>query len=105
MVAGSRLSIISASKAPLDPMRCPAEAMNQLVEYNLSPPCGPDCWISERKPSPMNMVFQFPKWVMIMGMGHASGFCEVPDERFMRYIPAGFMSPMLIPGVPCAAAL
>ena len=39
----------------------------------------------------MNMVFQLPKCVMTIGMGHASGLAEVPDARFMRNMPAGFM--------------
>jgi hypothetical protein len=46
---------------------------------------------------PMNMVFQDPKWVMIMGAGHAAGFTAVPDARFIRYIDMGFMSTMFMP--------
>jgi hypothetical protein len=29
---------------------------------------------------------------MAMGMGHAGGFIEVPEERSMRNIPAEFIS-------------
>ena len=34
-----------------------------------------------------------------MGMGHATGFCDVPVERLIRNMPAEFMSTMFIPGM------
>jgi hypothetical protein len=52
---------------------------------------------------------------MIIGMGQAAGFSEVPEAMFMRNMLAGFMSTMLIAGFvsvcglpfasSCAAAL
>jgi len=65
----------------------------------LSPPRGPDCWVSIRRPCPMNIVFHDPKWVMIIGMGQAGAFSEVPDARFMRNMLAGVMSTMFMPEV------
>src|SRR5581483_4871000 len=44
----------------------------------------------------MNMVFQEPKCVMIIGIGHESGFTDVPDVKFTRSMLAGFMSTMFI---------
>jgi hypothetical protein len=99
MVAGSRLSIRSVWNAPLAPTLCSADAMNQLAEYSLSPPRGPDSWVSTRKAVPMNMVFQLPGCVMIIGIGQDAGFAAVPDASFIRNIPAGFISPMFIPGM------
>src|SRR5580658_3874714 len=89
----------TASNAPFEPTLCSAEAMNQLVEYSLSPPRGPDCWISARKAFAMNMVFQLPRWVVTIGIGQAAGFAEVPEARFMRNMPAAFMSVMFIAGM------
>jgi hypothetical protein len=40
----------------------------------------------------MNIVFHDPRWVMSMGIGQESGFRDVPEETFMRSMPAGFMS-------------
>ena len=51
----------------------------------------------------MNIVFQFPKCVMIIGMGHAAGFSDVPDARVIKDMPAAFMSTMFIPGDACPA--
>ena len=36
----------------------------------------------------------------IIGIGHEAGFCEVPEARFIRYMDAGFMSTIFIPGIP-----
>jgi len=47
----------------------------------------------------MNMVFQLPRWVITIGIGQAAGFAEVPDARFMRNMPAAFMSVMFIAGM------
>ena len=92
MVAGSRLSINTDSNAPFAPARCSAVAMNQFVEYSLSPPRGPDCWMSDTKAVPMNVAFQLPNCVISMGIGHAAGFADVPEARPMRDISAGFIS-------------
>ena len=81
MVAGSRLSISTVSNAPFAPALCSADAMNQFVEYSLSPPRGPDCWMSETNAVPMNMAFQFPNCVISMGMGDDAGFADVPEAR------------------------
>ena len=43
----------------------------------------------------INIVFQAPKCVITMGMGHDAGLAEVPEARFIRNIEAGFMSTML----------
>ncbi len=53
----------------------------------------------------MNIVFQRPKWTISIGIGHDKGFCEVPDARFIRYSPAGFISTMPIPACSCAQRL
>jgi hypothetical protein len=52
----------------------------------------------------MNIVFHDPKWVMIIGIGQAGAFSDVPDDRSMRNILAGVMSTMFMPevGVPVA---
>src|ERR1700733_11716418 len=56
------------------------------------------------KPSPMNIVFHDPKWVITIGMGKAAAFTEVPDARFMRYVLAGFISTMFIPAFPACGS-
>jgi hypothetical protein len=48
----------------------------------------------------MNIEFQFPKCIISIGMGHDTGFSDVPEDRFMRDIPAGFMS--TIPAEECS---
>ncbi len=67
--------------------------MNELGEYSLSPPRGPDCCVSTRNAVPMNIVFQFPKCIMSMGMGHEAGFCGSPGrqihQRHARRIHVG----------------
>ena len=45
----------------------------------------------------MNIVFHRPKCIITIGIGHDNGFWEVPDARFIRYKPAGFISTMPIP--------
>src|SRR5580704_7033941 len=93
MVAGSRLSITSNSNAAFDPSGCWNAPMNQLVEYNLSPPRGPDSWVSTTKPLAMNIPSQpDPRLVRIIGMGHDSGLTDVPDARFIRYMLASFIA-------------
>jgi hypothetical protein len=49
----------------------------------------------------MNIVFRFPTWVMIIGIGHPGGFWEVPEAKFIKYMLAGFISTMLIPPAVC----
>src|ERR1017187_6518950 len=88
MVAGSRLSISSVSNAPFAPALCSAEAMNQFVEYSLSPPRGPDCWISDTKAVPMNMAFQLA--ICFMGMGYDAGFADVPEASPIRNMPGSW---------------
>ena|SRR5579862_5788244 len=51
----------------------------------------------------MNIAFQFPKCVIIIGMFHDAGFCDVPEARSMRNMLAGFMSTMFIPDIECPA--
>jgi hypothetical protein len=46
----------------------------------------------------MSIAFRFPKWVMIIGMGHNAGYTDVPEASFMRNMPDGFMTAMLIAG-------
>ena len=57
----------------------------------------------------MNMALQEPIRVITIGMDHADGFTAVPEARFIRYMPAGFMSIMFMfmPawGSSCAAAI
>ena len=67
----------------------------------MSPPRGPDCWVLTMYPAPMNMVFQEPKCVITIGIGHDAGFDEVPEARFMRNMLAGFISTMFM--LPIAA--
>jgi hypothetical protein len=38
------------------------------------------------------MAFQEATGCIIIGMGQAGGFMEVPEERSMRNMPAGFIS-------------
>jgi len=40
----------------------------------------------------MNIVLQLPACNIVIGIGQASGLADVPDARFIRYIPAGFIS-------------
>src|SRR5579862_1885944 len=47
----------------------------------------------------MNMVFQDPSWVMIIGMGHPSGLTDVPDATFIRSMPAAFIPVIFMPGM------
>src|ERR1700691_3349214 len=94
MVAGSRLSISCVSDAALAPARCSAVAMNQLVEYSLSPPRGPDCWMSDTKAVPIKVAFQLPNCVISMGIGHDAGFADVPEAKPIRNMPGAFISAM-----------
>src|ERR1022692_2082356 len=73
MVAGSRLSISSVSNAPFAPALCSADAMNQFVEYSLSPPRGEDCWMPDTNATPINMAFQLPTCGISMGIGYDAG--------------------------------
>ncbi len=86
----------SASKAPFAPARCWADAMNQFGEYSLSPPRGPDCWMSDTNAVPMNMTFQLLSCVISMDIGSDAGLADVPEASPMRYMPASFMS-----AIPC----
>ncbi len=47
----------------------------------------------------MNIARHDPNVFMIIGMGQAAGFIAVPDDRFIRNMPAGFMSIMFMPGI------
>src|SRR5450755_2047158 len=52
----------------------------------------------------MNIAFQDPRWVMVIGMGHASGLRDVPEAMFIRsmlaaFISTMFMFPMFMPGM------
>ncbi len=47
----------------------------------------------------MNMVFHAPACSMTIGMGQAAGLAEVPEARFIRNMPAAFMSPIPEPAV------
>src|SRR5580700_1049354 len=80
----------SVSNAPFVPTLCSADAMNQFVEYNLSPPRGPDCWMSDTNPTPMNMALQSPYWVIIMGAGYDAGFADVPEARPIKNMPGSW---------------
>src|ERR1039457_7343052 len=95
MVAGSRLSISSVSNAPFAPALCSADAMNQFVEYSLSPPRGEDCWMPDTNATPINMAFQLPTCVISMGIGYDAGFADVPEARPIRNMPGAFISAML----------
>ena len=65
--------------------------MNQFGEKNLSPPRGPFCCVSMTNACPIHMRFHWPVWVMIIGICHEYGFNAVPDDIFMRYMPARFI--------------
>src|SRR4051812_30424706 len=47
----------------------------------------------------MNIVFHDPKCFMSIGIGHDAGLADVPDDRFMRNMPAGFMLDIFMPGM------
>jgi hypothetical protein len=40
----------------------------------------------------MNIVFQLPKCIASIGIGHDAGFPEVPEAKFIRKMLAGFIS-------------
>jgi hypothetical protein len=46
------------------------------------------------------MAFQDPNRLILIGIGQPTGFIEVPEERFIRNIPAAFISPICMPGIP-----
>lgn len=41
---------------------------------------------------PMNIVFREPKGRMIIGIGQAGGFIDVPEERSIKNMAEEFMS-------------
>lgn len=50
------------------------------------------------------MVFHEPKGTITIGIGHEAGFTEVPEDKFMRSMPAGVILGMFMPDVgslPC----
>ena len=53
--------------------------MNQLVEKNLSPPRGLDCWRSVKKTLAWNMSIHGPLLAMSIGVGVEFGSALVPD--------------------------
>jgi hypothetical protein len=48
---------------------------------------------------PIDIVFQEPKALITIGIGQDAGLAEVPDARFMRYMLAGFISTIFMPGI------
>jgi len=47
----------------------------------------------------MNIAFHDPKWVINIGMGQEAGLAAVPDDKFMRNMPAGFISTIFMSGM------
>src|SRR5579864_1318610 len=94
--------MMSASNDDFASSGCPKAAMNQLVENNLSPPRGPDCCVSTRNAVPMNIAdHPCPGDAMVIFIGADCGFADVPDARFIRYMPESLMPPPMpfIPGI------
>jgi len=54
----------------------------------------PDCRVSVMNPWAMNIAFHWPNRFIRIGIGQPAGFIDVPDDKFIRNMPAAFMSPI-----------